>query len=300
MNAEICLPRIWLLHQLQQLRWYARLVRLAPCLVIFALALEGYCLAIRRLEWPSGAALATAGAAACALAFANALNDLVDIAIDRVNYPARPLVSGPIHARAAGRLVALLAVASLACALAAGTRMFWLTLLALLGAAVYSLWASRVALLGNLIVALLYSCAIIAGYCVAPGGTLPAIPFAGSFMFMLGREFVGTISDAAGDRLGGRVSVCMLWGQRRVLGAGLVLALLASATLLSAGWFGSLAYARLYCASMVCSSVLPLLYAVAALWRDARIENIRAVGLRLRIIFVLNLGSFLLLIPARA
>ena len=80
MNAEICLPRIWLLHQLQQLRWYARLVRLAPCLVIFALALEGYCLAIRRLEWPSGAALAAAGAAACALAFANALNDLVDTA----------------------------------------------------------------------------------------------------------------------------------------------------------------------------------------------------------------------------
>ena len=93
-------------------------------------------------------------AAMLVTAFANIDNDLSDVAIDRINRPNRPLVSGRVSSRAAFVFsltiltIALLSagVCGKAALILAGGVAVWLV--------IYNRWAKRRLLIGNVMVAI--------------------------------------------------------------------------------------------------------------------------------------------------
>jgi 4-hydroxybenzoate polyprenyltransferase len=272
------------------------LARLSLCLSAFASAIVSYWLATRRFDPLSLPALAAALAVACAVGFANALNDIIDVEVDRVNNSRRPIPSGRISQRAAAWLAGLLGAASLGLGLLAGGRMALLAAFALLASLAYDLWARNVPILGNAIVALLGALTLAAGFMVVEAGAFPAAPFVCSFLFILGREFAGTVCDLAGDREGGRRSVAMLWGPRATLLASLALAACSALAMIAAAWLQPAARPAAYLACAAATSIAPTLAAAAAIWRDQRPENIRVVSGRLKYVLMFTTLSFLLLV----
>lgn len=149
---------------------------------------------------------------------ANAINDVFDLEIDRVNRPDRPLPSGAVPVGAARGLWA-------ACsALGIGLSAFlsW----AHLGIAAcsvgllwgYSRWLKRMPFVGNLAIALVLGLAIFyGGLAVAPvgeraGWAAPLLGAAFAFGSTLAREITKDIEDAAGDAVGGARTLPLVIG----------------------------------------------------------------------------------------
>ncbi len=168
-----------------------------------------------------GRALALAMASAAFIgAGANAINDVFDLEIDRVNRPDRPLPSGMVSVRAArafwglasGVGVVLSAFLSpLHIVIAVGS-------VALLYG--YSARLKRTALLGNLAVAAVLGLAILyGGLAVAPTGepaawSVPLLGAAFAFGSTLAREVAKDIEDAVGDATGGARTLPLVAGPR--------------------------------------------------------------------------------------
>jgi geranylgeranylglycerol-phosphate geranylgeranyltransferase len=272
------------------------LARFPLCVSAGASALVSYWLAIRQFDLLSGRALATALAVACAIGFANVLNDIIDVEIDRINSPRRPIPAGRASVRAAWWLTGGLCVASLGLGLLAGPRMALLTAFAIAGSLAYDLWARNIALVGNALVALLCALTLAAGSTVAETGMFPAAPFVCTFLFILARELIGAVSDLAGDRAGGRRTVAMLWGAEVTLLVSMALAICSAVALCAAAWLVPARYPAAFLACAAVTTVGPVALAIAAIWRDRSADNIRTVSWRLRPVLLMTTGSFLLLV----
>ncbi|MEP0546698.1 MAG: geranylgeranylglycerol-phosphate geranylgeranyltransferase [Rhodothermales bacterium] len=158
-------------------------------------------------------ALATASAALIG-AGANAINDVFDVEIDRVNRPDRPLPAGVLSVGAArvfwgltsGAGVGLSAwLSPLHVAIAVGS-------VALLYG--YSARLKRTALFGNLAVAAVLGLAILyGGLAVSPAAwSVPLLGAAFAFGSTLAREVAKDIEDAVGDATGGARTLPLVAG----------------------------------------------------------------------------------------
>ena len=96
-------------------------------------------------------------AAALITAAGNTLNDVADVAVDRINKPHRPLPSGAVNRTAATLFAILLFAAGLAATipLPAGCRL--IAVVAVGGVVLYDLWGKGQPLIGNFLVALISS-----------------------------------------------------------------------------------------------------------------------------------------------
>ena len=129
----------------------------------------------------------------------NAVNDLVDEKIDRINKPQRPLASGSISKLA----VLLIAVALFLVAVVGGYFLplpcFLLVVLSVTLVILYSLLFKARGLSGNIIVSLVASAPFVLGGLVT-GRIFPiVIPTFFAFFYHLGREIVKDIEDMEGD-----------------------------------------------------------------------------------------------------
>ena len=104
-----------------------------------------------------GRVLAAIVAALALAAFANTVNDLHDIEIDRVAHPRRPLPSGAMTERMAWRVAGAAAVIALAAAAIARPGLGLLTAVILGSMYAYSRTLKRLGLPGNLLVAVIAS-----------------------------------------------------------------------------------------------------------------------------------------------
>jgi len=158
---------------------------------------------------------------------ANAVNDVYDLAIDRINRPDRPLPSGAVSVGAARALwVAVTAlgvglgllVSPLHGVLAAGSA-------ALLWA--YSARLKRTPGWGNLAVAFVLVLAVFYGALAARAGLPSAVLVGAAFagLTTVAREAAKDIEDAAGDAAGGARTLPLVWGLRPT--AALILAVVA-------------------------------------------------------------------------
>ena len=187
------------------------------------------------LQPQAGGSLLMAATAAAAIgAAANAINDLFDLEIDRVNRPHRPLAAGvisPAGARAAWAVLSLTGVA-LAILLSWMHAVIAVASVALLY--LYSARLKRRAVLGNVAVAVVIGLAL-------PFGGLAVIDFSvggegpllagGLFAFVttLSREIIKDVEDASGDLAGGARTLPIVAGPRLAayLAGGLALATVA-------------------------------------------------------------------------
>lgn len=130
------------------------------------------------------------------------LNDYVDLEIDRINSPHRPLPSGLISPGSALYLAGMLSAAGIASAVPFsyyGTAIAALTLSASI---VYNLYAKQTGLAGNAIVAFCIAVPFLFGGVVVSGGIniTVLVFFLLAFLSNIGREITKGIADIEGDR----------------------------------------------------------------------------------------------------
>jgi len=275
---------------------YLKLMRLIICLSAFFMAIEGYWLATRGFNFSSMSPLFAAIAVGSGLAFANILNDMLDVESDKINHPHRPIPTGKVSLMEAGWLAGILLGISLLSALLAGWRMFALVVVVLVLSVVYNLWAKKVPILGNFIVASSGALIFATGYIVALNGEFPFFPLLASLLFILAREFLETVSDVPGDRIGGRRSISTLLGKDRVLQICLVLAIFSVVSLIVPSFRLQPFQRLLYLATVTITAILPGTLFIVAIWKDQESNNIHKVVYKTRLILFSSLLSFLWLV----
>ncbi len=179
-------------------------------------------------------------------ASAMVLNDIVDVEVDRVNAPGRPIPSGRLGLRAAWACFAALTLAGLVSAAATGLYTFAIALAAWGVASLYDAWGKRSGLPGNAMVAFNVAVPLIYGEALV-GRFSPAVTVFWAMVFLtaLAREVAKGIADVEGDRLAGVRTVAVSRGTRAA--ARLAALLYAAAAVLSPvpllrGWVNPLAY----------------------------------------------------------
>jgi geranylgeranylglycerol-phosphate geranylgeranyltransferase len=245
----------------------AWLVRLPNCLAAAAATLLGAYLAGGARSLGSGLVVRASLVAACVHAAANVFNDLMDVGVDRLNRPARPLPSGRVSAGAAAVLGAAAGAAALALAATLGAALAGLAAVLAALALAYSYRLKDSVLVGNATVALLAASTIVYG-ALAAGGPTPAVAVASglTFLYMLAFEVLKCIQDWEGDAAAGLRTVAGL-GRRASLR---LFRLIAAAFAVGAvaPWLLGLASGR-YLAAVVAGAIVPLAGVAALLGRHA-------------------------------
>jgi geranylgeranylglycerol-phosphate geranylgeranyltransferase len=190
----------------------------------------------------------------------NAFNDLIDIDIDRVNRPERPLPSGRITSREAAVFVSFLTVCGslLALALSPLHGLFATAIVALL--AIYSVYLKNSILWGNILIGIIGAAAFAYGALAAGSLGRAWIPATLAFLFHLGREIIKDIEDIEGDSLRGKGTLPLRWGTRRAAHLATAIYLLLILFTLIPFVVGIYAEAYLLCVSLVDLLVLYTLY----------------------------------------
>ena len=193
-----------------------RLVRAGNLFIAAAGACAGGWIALGVLALPkllvfaalSGVGLGAAG---------NALNDLADVAADRVNRPggARPLAAGRLSRHTAEGVVFGGALLGLATAgLVSGTQVL-VALGALAVMALYSPWLKPRGLPGNTAVALIAGLPPVYGSLAVGAPAAGLVPWALAAWLHFAREIVKDLDDEPGDRAAGRRTLPVALGADR-------------------------------------------------------------------------------------
>jgi geranylgeranylglycerol-phosphate geranylgeranyltransferase len=178
-----------------------------------------------------GPSLLGAAATFAAVSAANALNDVVDREIDRINRPLRPVAAGLIASRAASLLAGVAWTASLVLAAKISAAAVVLVVVWVGLTACYCASLKRVPIVGNVIVSLVVASAFLMGG-VSQRAVVPSlVPFSLAFLVNLAREIVKDAEDVEGDAAAGVATVAVVFGTHVsvVLARVVTLALMAAA-----------------------------------------------------------------------
>lgn len=144
----------------------------------------------------------------------NAWNDYLDIEIDRINKPGRPLPSGMISPKGALTFSIIGTALSLLIATFINLPAFLIAIGANILLYLYSWKLKCTVLWGNITVALIVGLCFIFGG-VAAGNTGPTLMLAVTvFIAMMGREILKTMADYRGDLEQQCNTISTVWGKK--------------------------------------------------------------------------------------
>lgn len=147
-------------------------------------------------------------------AAANAWNDYLDIEIDKVNQPQRPLPAGLISPNQARWFSFTLSILALGIVLFINPLAFAIAFVSVALLYVYSLWLKSTVLVGNITVATISALSPVFGG-VAAGRVGPSLWIAATiWVAILGREILKTLADYEGDLLNQCHTIATAWGRR--------------------------------------------------------------------------------------
>lgn len=145
---------------------------------------------------------------------ANAWNDYLDVEIDRINQPQRPLPSGMVSLHTARIFSFVLAFLSLVLAAFINWPAFFIALGSNVLLYVYSWKLKSTVLLGNVTVASISALSAVYGG-VAAGNVAPSLWLAAIIAVgILGREVLKTLADYEGDLRQQCRTIATVWGRR--------------------------------------------------------------------------------------
>ncbi len=130
----------------------------------------------------------------------NAINDMVDKDIDRINRPERPIPSGRLSGKEVVILSLFLCILGIALAGLASFQLLKMAILVTILLFLYSFSLKRRGLRGNIAIAFLGGLPFIYGGISVKYITPTIIPFIFAFFLHLSRELVKDIEDMEGDR----------------------------------------------------------------------------------------------------
>ncbi|OGU80267.1 MAG: hypothetical protein A2254_06810 [Ignavibacteria bacterium RIFOXYA2_FULL_35_9] len=133
----------------------------------------------------------------------NSINDIIDVDIDRINRPHRPLPSLRLTLKQAWVLFLLLVTTSLVLSLFINLFAFLIVLLSNALLILYSLSIKRVPVFGNIVISFLTAYAFIFGGMVVENVNGAFIPAVFAFLINLIREVIKDMEDTKGDKLAG-------------------------------------------------------------------------------------------------
>ncbi|HUM72038.1 MAG TPA: geranylgeranylglycerol-phosphate geranylgeranyltransferase [Chloroflexota bacterium] len=161
---------------------------------------------------------------------ANAWNDYLDIEIDRINQPQRPLPSGQVRPRSAWVFSVVLTVASLFIAALISWPAFAIALVSAALLYLYSWKFKSTILFGNFTIASISAMSAVFGG-VAAGNVRPSLWLAAVILTaIMGREILKTLADYEGDLRQHCRTISTAWGRRP---ARIIFFLLAAATIVT-------------------------------------------------------------------
>ncbi|MHC1571127.1 MAG: geranylgeranylglycerol-phosphate geranylgeranyltransferase [Methermicoccaceae archaeon] len=204
------------------MRAYVELLRVHNCAMAAAASLIGVVVALSSGTTPDPVVVLLGTIAVFLITGAgNAINDVYDIEMDRVNRPSRPLPSGRLDVRDAVLLSLALFVSGLVLSLYISVRVGFLgcLLLALVNSLLlvrYARYLKRTALYGNITVAYLTASTFLYGGAMLGKGALVGVLVLAMLAFLatLSRELIKDIEDVEGDEKGGATTLPMRIGSR--------------------------------------------------------------------------------------
>ena len=193
------------IYLMQTILGLARIVRPINCLMFFAGTFVGGVMSAGwgAFTWPDNSALVLAALSATFVgASGNVLNDIKDVAIDRVNRPDRPLPRGQLGIAAARVLWVVVTLGGLLTAVFVSLAHVVIATAAVALVTVYNIRLKSVPVVGNVVVSVVVATALIYGDLSLDGLTLavPAALFA--FLTTFAREMLKDVEDLSGDASG--------------------------------------------------------------------------------------------------
>lgn len=169
------------------------------------------------------------------------LNDYLDVEVDRVNCPDRPIPAGLVSKRAALIYSTILAVSGSALAMILGFFPFVLALLTFLLSVWYSLSGKQTGVVGNMTVAFCVAQPFVYGAMIATSSLNLSIImiFLLAFLSNAGREVANGIVDATGDAIKNVRSIAIVHGSRAAALLASVFFLLTAITGPILSWYSS-------------------------------------------------------------
>ena len=228
------------------------------------------------------AVLLAALSAACINAAGNAFNDLLDVDIDRVNRPERPLPSQRTTLPTAAAFTTLCTLFGIWLGYAVSPQHALSAAVISVLLALYSLFLKTSVLWGNGLVGLIAAAAFPYGALACGSVGRAWIPGIFALLFHLGREIVKDVEDRSGDRLRGHRTLPLRYGTRIATGivTGLF-ALLIAFTLFPYfyGLYGKLYLLGVFAVHVLLLYVLYVLYAAGEAPSDGRLGRFLKVGM---------------------
>jgi geranylgeranylglycerol-phosphate geranylgeranyltransferase len=269
------------------------LVRPLNGAIAAAAVFVGAFVAARPTAW--GPAALGAAAAFFATSGANALNDVSDLATDRVNRPERPVAAGRIRPQRAREIGLGGYAAALACAVVLsrpggpGIQAFTLVAAWVALTILYSSAAKGAPVAGNVVVAAVAASPLLMGGITQRNVGATFLPFWLAFLIHLTREIVKDGEDVEGDRATDVRTLAVAAGPAASLAAARLVAIVAMALAIVPYALGNFGPGYL--------AVVVLLEGILG-WRfvlsrpEPSRETFRALSRALKIVMVLGLVAF--------
>jgi geranylgeranylglycerol-phosphate geranylgeranyltransferase len=222
------------------------------------------------------------------------INDYVDVAVDTLGKPGRPIPAGLLTRRDALAFAAALAAGALAVAASLGPAMAGFAVATLAVATLYSFALKGTVLLGNACMGLLIGAIPVYG-ALAAGGPTPAVWVVAGLMWLFdfSHEVLKTTADHEGDRAAGLATVATALGVGGAVRIFQVLALLFCGVALLP-WPLGIASAGYALALLPCA-LLPTLGVIGLLARGTDDATITLALKVMRYMWITNLLPLLLL-----
>jgi len=187
---------------------YLKIARLNNALMTGVAVALGFWLSRSTMPRPALFLLIIAGISVAS--FGNVINDLLDIATDRISHRDRPLPKNDLSIDNARIFAAYLTITSLGSAAFISMTHLAATALPLLFLVIYARFLKATPLAGNIVISLLVGYAILYGAFGAPAFNTLLIPAVLAFLLNLVREIIKDIQDGPGDRAAGIVTTAAL------------------------------------------------------------------------------------------
>lgn len=197
------------------IRSLIELTRPLNCLMTAVAVALGTFLAGGTPDW--GLVLLAMIAAALIGAAGNVFNDVIDLEIDRLNRPDRPLPNARLSRAWAIIFGIVLATAGIYLAARVSTIHLLLAAAVLLAIVIYDWRLKGVAVVGNLVVSLAAATALPYGGLLGATWRATLVPALFAFLLHMAREVVKDVEDMDGDRLVGARTLPVRVGRHRAI-----------------------------------------------------------------------------------
>lgn len=233
-------------------------------------------------------------ALACLSAFfisggGNCLNDFLDVEIDKINKPFRPLPKGEISRRSALWLSIFLFLVGLGVSLFIKPLSLVIATVAIIFLIFYNHTLKRKLFWGNFTVSFVSALAFIYGGITTKNFKLSLIPAVFAFLFHLGREVIKDLQDLKGDRSLNVSSLPIRFGIRFSLAFTTVI--FSFLIFLTSLPYVFNIFSLPYLIMIILGVDLVLFYVIWSMWKDSSTSNLGRLSTILKIDMLLGLAA---------